>query len=114
VTVPEVSPTWRARCQALLAVREGMGLGEFELAEHPRLMLIEGTKYSLRDNPVERVWAGLKQHIANTAPATMADRVRQTHAYFRGRTTEQTLATAAPWTSPWLPEGYGQDFWPGV
>jgi transposase len=81
------------------------------LAEHPRLQLIEGAKYSPQDNPVERVWAGLKHHIANTAPATMADRVRQTHAYFRGRTTEQTLTTAAPWTSPWLPEGFGQDFW---
>jgi transposase len=82
------------------------------LAEHPRLMLIEGAKYSPQDNPVERVWAGLKHHIANTALATMADRVRQTHAYFRGRTTEQTLTTAAPWTSPWLPENFGQDFWP--
>jgi transposase len=82
------------------------------LAEHPRLMLVEGAKYSPQDNPVERIWAGLKHHIANTAPATMADRVRQTHAYFRNRTTEQTLTTAAPWTSPWLPERYGQDFWP--
>jgi hypothetical protein len=53
------------------------------LTEHPRLMLIEGAKYSPQDNPVERVWAGLKQSIANTAPATMADRIRQTHAYFR-------------------------------
>jgi transposase len=47
------------------------------LAEHPRLMLIEGARYSPQDNPVERIWAVLKQHIANTAPATMADRVRQ-------------------------------------
>jgi DDE superfamily endonuclease/homeodomain-containing protein len=84
------------------------------LTEHPRLMLIEGAKYSPQDNPVERVWAGLKHHIANTAPATMADRVRQTHAYFHARTSEQTLTTAAPWTSPWLPEGFGQEFWPGA
>ncbi|MCP2250634.1 IS630 family transposase [Lentzea aerocolonigenes] len=84
------------------------------LTEHPRLMLIEGAKYSPQDNPVERIWAGLKHHIANTAPATMAGRVRQAHAYFRGRTTEQNLTTAAPWTSPWLPEGFGQDLWPGA
>jgi hypothetical protein len=77
-------------------------------------MLIEGAKYSPQDNPVERIRAGLKQHIANTPPATMADRVRQTHAYFRGRTTEQALTTAAPWNSPWLPEGFGQNFWPGA
>lgn len=84
------------------------------LAEHPRLMLIEGARYSPQDNPVERIWAVLKQHIANTAPATMTDRIRQAHAFFRNRTTEQNLTTAAPWTSPWLPEGYGQDFWPGA
>ncbi|WP_309111978.1 IS630 family transposase [Saccharothrix sp.] len=84
------------------------------LARHPRLMVIEGAKYSPQDNPVERVWAGLKAWLANTAPATMADRVRQTHAYFHNRTDEQTLTTAAPWTSPWLPEGFGQDFWPGA
>ncbi|MBP2478285.1 transposase [Crossiella equi] len=79
------------------------------LAKHPRLMLIQGARYSPQDNPVERVWAGLKQWISNTAVATMADRLRQTHAYFRNRTDEQMLTTAAPWTSPWLPEGYGQD-----
>jgi transposase len=84
------------------------------LAEHPRLILIEGAKYSPQDNPVERMWAVLKHHIANTAPATMAERIRQAHAFFRHRTPNQNLTTAAPWTSPWLPEGYGQDFWPGA
>lgn len=84
------------------------------LADHPRLLLIHGARYSPQDNPVERIWAALKQHIANTAPATMADRVRQAHAFFRNRTPAQNLATAAPWTSPWLPEGYGQDFWPSA
>ncbi|MEC3982847.1 IS630 family transposase, partial [Amycolatopsis sp. H20-H5] len=53
-------------------------------------------------------WAGLKHHIANTAPATMADRIRQTHAHFQHRTTTQMLTTAAPW----LPNNYGQHFWP--
>jgi transposase len=84
------------------------------LADHPRLLLIEGARYSPQDNPVERMWAVLKHHIANTAPATMADRIRQAHAFFRYRTLDQNLATTAPWTSPWLPEGYGQDFWPGA
>lgn len=50
------------------------------LAEHPRLLLIEGIRYSPQDNPVERIWAALKAWIANTAPATMADRIRQAHA----------------------------------
>lgn len=84
------------------------------LAEHPRLLLLHGARYSPQDNPVERIWAALKHHIANTAPATMADRVRQAHAFFRNRSNAENLATAAPWTSPWLPEGYGQDFWPGA
>jgi transposase len=84
------------------------------LAEHPRLLLIEGAKYSPQDNPVERIWAALKHHIANTAPATMPDRIRQAHAFFRNRRSDQNLTTAAPWTSPWLPEGYGQNFWPGA
>jgi transposase len=84
------------------------------LADHPRLLLIEGAKYSPQDNPVERIWAVLKQHIANTAPATIADRIRQAHAFHRNRTNQQNLTTAAPWTSPWLPDGYGQNFWPGA
>lgn len=33
VTATDVSPTWRARCRALLAVREGIGLGLREAAE---------------------------------------------------------------------------------
>lgn len=80
------------------------------LAEHPRLRLITGARYSPQDNPVERVWAALKRRIANTAPATMVDRVRQARAFFRHHSPEQMLATAAPWSSPWLPKGYGQDF----
>ena len=27
------------------------------------------------------------------------------------RSPDQLLATAAPWTSPWLPPGYEQNFW---
>lgn len=84
------------------------------LASHPRLQLITGTKYSPHDNPVERIWAVLKQHIANTAKATIADRIRQAHAFFRNRSNDQNLTTAAPWTSPWLPDRYGQDFRPGA
>jgi transposase len=84
------------------------------LAEHPRLLLIEGANYSPQDNPVERIWAVLKQYIANTAPATMTDRIRQAHAFFGNRSSDQNLTTAAPWTSPWLPDGYGRNFWPGA
>lgn len=84
------------------------------LADHPRILLIEGAKYSPQDNPIERIWAAMKHKLANTAPATMADRVRQAHAFFRHRTAADNLTTAAPWTSPWLPEGYGKDFWLGA
>ena len=84
------------------------------LTEHPRLQLIEGARYSPQDNPVERIWATLKRNIANTAPETMADRVRQTHTFLQHRTNTDNLTTTAPWTSPWLPDGYGQHFSTGA
>jgi transposase len=80
------------------------------LEQHPRLELLYGARYSPHDNPVERVWAGLKNYVANTA-VTWPGRLRQIHAYFRSRSPSQMLDTAAPWTSPWLPPGYEQNFW---
>lgn len=84
------------------------------LAEHPRIQVIEGAKYSPQDNPVERIWAAMKHQIANTATTTITDRIHQAHAFFQHRTDIQNLTTAAPWTSPWLPPGYGKEFWPGA
>src|SRR4051812_33767482 len=80
------------------------------LAEHPRLILLHGARYSPHDNPVERIWAALKAFVANTA-VTWPGRLKQAHAFFRIRSPDQLLATAAPWTSPWLPPGYEQNFW---
>jgi transposase len=80
------------------------------LEEHPRLELLYGARYSPHDNPVERIWAGLKNYIASTA-VTWPGRLRQIHAYFRSRSPDQMLDAAAPWTSPWLPAGYEQNFW---
>jgi hypothetical protein len=75
------------------------------LQDHPRLELLYGARYSPHDNPVERIWAALKNYVANTA-VTWPSRLRQIHAFFRARSPDQLLATAAPWTSPWLPPGY--------
>jgi hypothetical protein len=80
------------------------------LEEHPRLELLYGARYSPHDNPVERVWGGLKNYLANSA-VTWPGRLRQVHAFFRARSPDQLLATAAPWTSPWLPPGYEENFW---
>jgi DDE superfamily endonuclease/Homeodomain-like domain len=80
------------------------------LAEHPRLELLYGARYSPHDNPVERIWGGLKNYVANTA-VTWPGRLRQVHAFFRARSPSQLLAIAAPWTSPWLPPGYEENFW---
>jgi hypothetical protein len=33
------------------------------------------------------------------------------HSLFHARSPDQMLDTAAPWTSPWLPPGYEQNFW---
>jgi transposase len=80
------------------------------LKKHPRLELLYGARYSPHDNPVERIWGALKNYVANTA-VTWPGRLRQVHAFFRARSPDQLLATAAPWTSPWLPPGYEQNFW---
>jgi transposase len=80
------------------------------LKGHPRLELLYGARYSPHDNPAERIWAALKNYAANTAVSWPA-RLRQIHAFFRARSPDQMLATAAPWTSPWLPPGYEQNFW---
>jgi transposase len=80
------------------------------LQEHPRLHLLYGARYSPHDNPAERIWAALKNHVADTAVSWPA-RLRQIHGFFRTRSPDQMLATAAPWTSPWLPPGYEQNFW---
>ncbi len=67
------------------------------LSEHPRLELLYGARYSPHDDPVERIWGGLKNYVANTAVSWPA-RLRQVHAFFRTRSPDQLLATAAPWT----------------
>lgn len=77
---------------------------------HPRLLVLHGARYSPHDNPTERIWGTLKAYLANNPTLTIAGRVRQVHAFFRARSEAQNLATAAPHSSPWLPEGYVQDF----
>jgi hypothetical protein len=42
---------------------------------------------------------------------TWPGRLKQIHSFFRSRSPGQMLDTAAPWTSPWLPPGYEQNFW---
>jgi transposase len=80
------------------------------LEKHPRLEVLYGARYSPHDNPAERIWAALKNHVANTA-VTWPGRLKQIHSFFRNRSPDQMLATAAPWTGPWLPPGYAQNLW---
>jgi len=72
-------------------------------------VVLHGARYSLHDNPVERVWAALKAWLANSPTLTIGGRVRQVHGFFRARSPAQMLATAAPHSSPWLPEGFVQN-----
>ena len=77
------------------------------LAAHPRVVVLHGARYRPHDNPVERIWAALnalKAWLANSPTLTIQGRVRQLHAFFRQRTPAQLLTTAAPDSSPWLPE----------
>jgi transposase len=80
------------------------------LATRPQLRRLYGARYSPHDNPVERVWGALKAYLANSPALTIAGRIRQVHAFFRHRTPQQILHTAAPHSSPWLPDGYMQNF----
>jgi transposase len=79
------------------------------LGRHPRVVVLHGARYSPHDNPVERIWAALKAWLANSPTLTIQGRVRQVHAFFRARSPAQLLATAAPRSSPWLPDGYVQN-----
>jgi hypothetical protein len=81
--------------------------------EATRLELLYGARYSSHDNPAERIWGALKNYVANTA-VSWPGRQRQIHSFFRAHSPDQMLATAAPWTSPWLPPGYEQNFWNGA
>jgi hypothetical protein len=65
------------------------------LDKHPRLELLYGARYSPHDNPVERIWGALKNYVANTA-VTWPSRLKQIHSFFRNRSPDQMLATAAP------------------
>jgi hypothetical protein len=69
------------------------------LKENPRLELLYGARYSPHDNPAERIWGALKNYVANTA-VSWPGRLRQIHSFFRARSPDQMLDTAAPWTSP--------------
>jgi len=80
------------------------------LAAHPRVRVLHGARYSPHDNPTERIWGALKAWLANSPTLTIQGRLRQVHAFFRARSPAQLLATAAPASSPWLPEGYVQNF----
>jgi transposase len=79
------------------------------LGAHPRLRVLHGARYSPHDNPVERVWGALKAWLANNPTLTIQGRVRQVHAFFRQHSPAQLLATAAPHSSPRLPDGYLQN-----
>jgi hypothetical protein len=72
------------------------------LRAHPQVRLLYGAAYSPHDNPVERIWAALKAQIRNTA-VTFTGRIHQARTFFRSRTADQMLTTAAPSTSPWIP-----------
>jgi transposase len=125
VTRKAISATFTAFCEHLLAayptapvvavICDNVIIHRSKIVQrwltiHPRLLVLHGARYSPHDNPVERIWGALKAWLANNPTLTIQGRVRQVHAFFRQRTTAQMLATAAPHSSPWLPEDYVQNF----
>jgi transposase len=120
-----VSATFTAFCEQLLAaypaapqvavvcdnvIIHRSKLVQRWLATHPRLVVLHGARYSPHDNPTERIWAALKAWLANSPTLTIQGRIRQVHAFFRQHSPAQLLATAAPSSSPWLPDSYVQNF----
>ena len=125
VTRKAISVTFTAFCEQLLAayptapvvavICDNVIIHRSRIVQrwqqaHPRLLVLHGARYSPHDNPVERIWAVLKRWLANSPTSTVQGRIRQVHAFFRQRAPAQMLATAAPHSSPWLPEGYVQNF----
>jgi transposase len=125
VTRKAVSATFTAFCQQLLdaypaapvvavicdnVIIHRSKIVQRWLRKHPRLRVLHGARYSPHDNPVERIWGALKAYLANSPTLTIQGRARQVHAFFRDRTPQQMLTTAAPHSSPWLPECYVQHF----
>ena len=71
--------------------------------------VLHRARYSPHDDPVERIWGALKAYLANSPTPAMAGRIRQVHAFFRQPSPAQLLVTAAPHSSPWLPNEYEQN-----
>lgn len=79
------------------------------LAEHPRILLLYGARYSPHANPVERVWGVLKRDLANTAPLTMPGSLQQEVRFFGRLTAADLLRIAVPAPAPWIPRTLRQD-----
>jgi hypothetical protein len=118
---------WRQATRAVMVLLSPHGLPPAQIAA-----LLDCHRYRAPlDQPVQRRGdsraggpAAVRAAPAGRAPADRADRraagpprvtwpgrLRQIHSFFRNRSPGQMLATAAPWTSPWLPPGYEQNFW---
>jgi len=79
------------------------------LADHPRILVVRGARYSPHDNPIERSGVRSRRGWPTHQRARAKGRLRQVHAFFATRSPAQILATAAPHCSPWLPDGYAQN-----
>ena len=94
--------------------RENRSRSSCDRADHRWPITCTGSKppprWLLHSLKNERIWGALKNYVANTA-VTWPGRLRQIHSFFRARSPDEMLDTAAPWTSPWLPPGYEQNFW---
>jgi transposase len=125
VTAKAVSASFCAFCEQLLAaspaapvvavICDNVIIHRSKIVQrwqrtHPRLRVLHGARYSPHDNPVERIWGAFKAWLANTPTLTTQGRVRQVHAFFCQRSPTDMLATAAPSSSPWLPQEYMHNF----
>ena len=79
------------------------------LQKHPRRDRFTGSLQPARQP--SRTYLGGAKELRGQHRRDLARSLRLIHSFFRNRSPGQMLATAAPWTSPWLPPRYAQNFW---
>ena len=73
--------------------------------------VVAGTTARLLALPRRAVVLAEDETHLNLLPHVRPGRLRQIRSFFRARSPDEMLDTAAAWTSPWLPPGYEQNFW---
>ena len=104
---PDLARELAARCHITVSastIRRWLARDALKPWQYRSWISVRDPQFTAKAAPVLDLYAG-------TWDGRPPSRLRQIHAFFRARSPDQMLDTAAPWTSPWLPPGYEQNFW---